>query len=165
MKTAEDGTGRKYYRTASHATTEVLNWFPNSHTDPARDGNACTFLQCQHGECKRYNGQSAIFLRRRGDVSPIRKGTGLQPGEIGLNMRDSDRQSSFFLDPRCYGNGSGTPSALLHSRSRRRRRGDYFVSRDDASTTYPFVILSKLSPRYGDHARHGILHVSRSQGE
>jgi hypothetical protein len=60
---------------------------------------------------------------------------------------------------------SGTPSALLGSRSRRRRRGDYFVSRDDASTTYPFVILSKLSPRYGDHARHGILHVSHNQGE
>jgi hypothetical protein len=32
-------------------------------------------------------------------------------------------------------------------------------------TTYPFVILSKLSPRYGDHARHGILHVSHNQGE
>src|SRR3954452_22541816 len=32
-------------------------------------------------------------------------------------------------------------------------------------TTYPFVILSKLSPRYGDHARHGILHVSHNQGD
>jgi len=32
-------------------------------------------------------------------------------------------------------------------------------------TTYPFVILSKLSPRCGDHARHGILHVSHNQGE
>jgi hypothetical protein len=30
-------------------------------------------------------------------------------------------------------NGSGTPNALLGSRSRRRRRGGYFVSRDDAS--------------------------------
>src|SRR5882757_5231334 len=64
-----------------------------------------------------------------------------------------------------HGNASGTPSALVGSRSRRRRRGDYFVSRDDASTTYPFVILSKLSPRYGDHARHGILHVSHNQGD
>jgi hypothetical protein len=34
------------------------------------------------------------------------------------------------LHPR--GNGSGTPNALLGSRSRRRRRGGYFVSRDDA---------------------------------
>jgi hypothetical protein len=51
----------------------------------------------------------------------------------------------------------GTPSALSASdvcRPRSRRR-----------TTYPLVILSKLSPRYGDHARHGILHVSHYQGE
>ena len=45
-----------------------------------------------------------------------------------------------------------------------RRRGGYFVSCDGARTTYPFVILSKLSPRYGDHAHHGILRVSRNQG-
>ena len=71
----------------------------------------------------------------------------------------------FVLNSVCLGYNSGTPSALVGSRSRRRRRGDYFVSRDDAPTTYPFVILSKLSPRYGDHARHGILHVSHNQGD
>jgi hypothetical protein len=37
--------------------------------------------------------------------------------------------------------------------------------RADAVKPYPFVILSKLSPRYGDHARLGILHVSHNQGE
>jgi hypothetical protein len=45
------------------------------------------------------------------------------------------------------------------------RRGQLVGRISRRRTTYPFVNLSKLSPQYGDHARHGILHVSHNQGE
>ena len=91
------------------------------------------------------------------------QGTDERPRIAGIESRRMNSIElilNFFATP----GGCGTQSALTNFRSRRCRRGGYFVSHGRRRTTYPFVILSKLSPRYGDHAHHGILRVSRSQG-
>ena len=62
---------------------------------------------------------------------------------------------------------SGTPSAISRIPTARRppRQLNEHLPVVRRLITCPFVILSKLSPRYGDHARHGILHVSHNQGD
>ena len=78
-------------------------------------------------------------------------------------MRTSPRDSEFSIEDQSFWHAECNTSHPTARRPPRQLNEHMPVVR--RLITCPFVILSKLSPRYGDHARHGILHVSHNQGD
>src|SRR4051812_47945591 len=129
-ETVEDGKGRKYYRTALRPTTEVLDASTRACLSPQL---AVAMLALS------YNASIGIVidttLHPRFRILQYRViAIQLRAGAIAQAETTSFPPSAFATSEfHPCANGSGTPNALLASRSRRRRRGGYFVSRDDAS--------------------------------
>ncbi len=74
---------------------------------------------------------------------------------------DAIQYSSRFGMPSAFTDATTTGVVLAGSRPPLNSPGHDA----DVALDFSAVNLSKLSPRYGDHARHGILHVSHHQGE